>query len=114
MEAVNFKQILQNDIKQTFLNLEEFGEEHTINGKTMVAVCDDLENIEREKKMQSHMDGIHTRQVFLYVAADDFGTFPAQGGIVDLDGKKYTVVDATDEAGIYGITLEANRSVGRR
>lgn len=114
MEALSFKQILQNDIKQTFLNPYEFGEEHTVNGKAMVAVCDDLENVEREKKMKSSMDGIHTRQVFLYVAAEDFGAFPAQGGIVDLDGKKYVVVDATDEAGIYGITLEANRSAGRR
>lgn len=27
-----------------------------------------------------------------------------------VDSKKYLVVDATEESGIYGITLEANRS----
>ena len=26
------------------------------------------------------------------------------------DGKMYTVVDATDEDGVYAVTLEANRS----
>lgn len=110
MEAMSFKDILQRDIKQTFLNLEEFGEMHEINKKPMVAIFDDIEHVEREKKMQSHGDGLYARQYFLYVAAEDFGALPAQGKIVTVNGKKYLVVDATDEAGIYGITLEANRS----
>lgn len=109
-----FKDILHQDIKQTFLNPEEFGEEHTVNGKPMVIVTDDLEIIEREKKMRPNMDdGTFTRQVFFYVAAEDFGSLPAQGGIIDIDGMKYIVVDATDEAGVYGITVQANRSGGR-
>lgn len=110
METMSFKDILHRDIKQTFLNLDEFGEEHEVNGKTMTVIFDDIENVEREKKMQSHMDGLYARQYFLYVCADDFGPLPAQGKIVTVDKKKYLVVDATDEAGVYGITLEANRS----
>lgn len=109
MITPTFKELLQNDIKAVFLNPCEFGEAHTIDGKTMVAVIDDLENVEREKKMKSSMDGIYARQLFLYVAAADFGGFPDQGRIINLDGNIYTVVDATDEGGIYGITLEANR-----
>ncbi len=108
-----FKDILHQDIKQTFLNPEEFGEEHTVNGKSMVIVTDDLEIIEREKKMKSGIasgDGMFARQVFFYAAAEDFGALPAQGGIIDIDGQKYVVVDVTDEAGMYGITVEANRS----
>ena len=35
---------------------------HRVNGKIMVIVLDDMENIEREKKMKSNMDGIYTRQ----------------------------------------------------
>jgi hypothetical protein len=76
----------------------------------MPAMVDDMENIEREKKMKSHMDGIYARQILLYVKASDFGALPAQGRIVTLDKRKYTVVDATDEGGVYTITLEANRS----
>lgn len=113
MARPSFKEILHQDIKRTFLNLEEFGEEHDINGTTMVVIFDDIENVEREKKMKSNMDGIYARQKFLFVSADDFGPMPAQERIVTVDGKKYTVVDATDEAGMYGITLEANRS-GRK
>ena len=113
MERPSFKEILHRDIKATFLNLEEFGEEHNINGENMVVIFDDIENVEREKQMKSHMDGIFARQKFLYVSADDFGPMPAQESIVTVDGKKYIVVEATDEAGVYGITLEANRSSRR-
>lgn len=56
------------------------------------------------------MDGVYVRQILLYVAAEDFGSFPARGVLVKLDGKQYQVADATDECGIYAITLEANRS----
>ncbi len=77
---MSFKEILQQDIKQTFLNPDEFGEEHTVNGKPMVIVTDDLEIIEREKKMKSGIasgDGMFARQVFFYVAAEDFGPLPS-------------------------------------
>lgn len=110
MDSLNFKDIIHNDIKQTFLNLGEFGETHDVNGSPMTILFDDIEHVEREKKMKSTMDGIYTRQYFMYVSADDFGPMPAQGKLVSVDGKRYAVVDATDESGIYGITLEANRS----
>ena len=35
---------------------------------------------------------------------------PGQDTYLQLDGGTYKVVDATDECGIYAITLEANRS----
>ena len=110
MARPSFKEILHKDIKRTFLNFDEFGEEHEINGTTMIVIFDDIENVEREKRTKSNMDGLYVRQKFLYVSADDFGPMPAQDRIVTIDGKKYSVVDATDEAGVYGITLEANRS----
>lgn len=108
--AATFKEIIQADVKTVFLNKLEFADPHTIDGREMPAIFDDIENIEREKKMKSHMDGIYARQIFLYVAASDFGALPAQGRILKVDGRNYTVVDAADEHGVYTITLEANRS----
>ena len=60
--------------------------------------------------MKSHMDGIYARQILFYVSADDFGPMPSQGGLITIDKNRYTVVDATDEAGMYAITVEASRS----
>ena len=49
--------------------------------------------------------------MLLYVKASVFPSgLPAQKRLIKLDGKMYTVVDATDEGGVYTITLEANRS----
>ena len=102
MQSMTFKQVMDRDVDETFLNVAEFADLHNIDG---------MENIEREKRMKSNMDGIHARQVLLYVKASVFPSgLPAQKRLIKLDGKMYTVVDATDEGGVYTITLEANRS----
>ena len=108
--GISFKEALQNDIDTTFFNADEFSDLHTVDGKSMVAMIDNNEHIEREKRMKSNMDGIYVRQVLLYVKASAFGPLPAQGRLLTLDGKRYTVMDAIDEGGVYSITLEANKS----
>lgn len=110
MESLSFKEAIQRDIDEVFFNVDEFSDTHTIDGVQIPAMVDDMENIEREKKMKSHMDGIYARQILLYVKASAFGVLPAQGRLITLDNRRYTVVDATDEGGVYTITLEANRS----
>ena len=110
MEPLTFKDVMRSDINDAFLFAGEFAEPHTINGVEMVALIDDMEHIEREKKMKSTMDGIFARQILIYVKAEDFGSLPAEKDLVTLDGKRYAVVDATDEDGVYTITLEANKS----
>ena len=46
---MSFKAILRDDAKKTFLNLEEFADEHEINGRTMPALVDSNELESREK-----------------------------------------------------------------
>jgi hypothetical protein len=110
VESVSFKQVVERDITDVFFNLDEFSDIHSVGGKDIPAMIDDMENIEREKKFNSHMDGIYARQILLYVKASDFGGLPSQGSILVLDGKRYVIVDTVDEGGVYTITLEANRS----
>ena len=111
MDALDFKSLLARDVEEVFLNPDEFGESHTIDGVAMTAMIDEMENIEREKKMKSKMDGIYARQILLYVKASEFGSLPAQGRLLMLDGKRYMDVDAVQEdENLYTITLEANRS----
>ena len=111
MQSMTFKQVMDRDVDETFLNVAEFADLHNIDGNNVPALIDDMENIEREKRMKSNMDGIHARQVLLYVKASVFPSgLPAQKRLIKLDGKMYSVVDATDEGGVYTITLEANRS----
>lgn len=105
-----FKDIIANDVHQTFLNPDEFSDIHKVNGKDMPVQIDTNEQIEREKRMNQNVDGVYMNQKLIYVAASDFGAMPKQGAVLNLDGKIYRVADAVDEYGIYSITIEANRA----
>ena len=94
----------------TFMNVDEFADMHTVDGKEIPVLVDDNEIIEREKKMKSNMDGVYVKQKLIYVKADDFGSLPAIGRQIVFDGKRYMVTDSTDEGGVYTITMEANRT----
>lgn len=105
-----FKDIIKEDVKVTFLNIEEFSDMHTVNGKEMPVQVDSNEQIEREKRFNQYIDGIYTNQKLIYVSAADFGPMPKQGSILNLDGKILRVADAIEEDGVYSITVEANRA----
>jgi len=45
---MNFKDILENDIQNIFLNLEEFGETHNLNGTDVICVTDEDSFQEKE------------------------------------------------------------------
>lgn len=112
----SFKSQLQKDIN-TFLNIDEFSEMHTIGGKPMNCLIDDNEAVDREIKYVGKGDGVFVRHLLIYVKSEDFGELPRINGLLDVDGKKYVVIDAVSEAGIYSITLEVcstgNNRIGR-
>ncbi|MCI7097820.1 MAG: hypothetical protein MR966_02690 [Lachnospiraceae bacterium] len=107
---MGFKDVIRKDVHEIFMNEDEFSEEHILNGKTMPVQIDSNEQIEREKRINQHMDGIYLNQKLIYVAASDYGPLPKQGSVINFDGKIYKVADAVAEDGIYSITLEANRA----
>ncbi len=110
---MTFKETIAADVHDVFMNTDEFSDIHTVNGARMAVQIDSNEQIEREKRMDQHMDGIYKNQQLIYVAASEFGSLPAQGSKLTLDGKLYKVSDAVSEAGIYSITIEANKGMGR-
>lgn len=105
-----FKELLRQDVKTVFLNPVEFGEEHMVNGKKMLIIIDDNELTEREKRIQSHMDGIYKKQTLIFVSALDYGPLPGPGKPVVIDNIHFIVTDSMNEGGVYSIHLEANRS----
>jgi hypothetical protein len=110
MVKKSFKDVLKDDVNNTFMNLDEFTDTHIVDGKEIPVIIDENEIIEREKKMKSNMDGVYVKQKLIYVKADDFGALPAIGRAIMLDGKRYIVIDAVDEQGVYSITMESNRT----
>ena len=110
MVRKSFKDVLKDDINNTFVNLNEFADIHIVDGKEIPVIIDENEIIEREKRMKSNMDGIYVKQKLIYVKAEDFGALPAIGRAIMLDGKRYLVTDVVDEQGVYSITMEGNRT----
>ncbi len=106
---MTFKELISSDIDNVFMNVDEFSELHIINGKSMPVMIDNNELIERKKKETDHMDGIYANQKLVYVAASDFGPLPKQGTVLTLDNRTYRVDEAVSEAGIYSITIGANK-----
>ena len=111
---MSFKELVEQDNRTVFMNLDEFADIHVINGKEMLCIIDNNEMIDREKRYQYkrslYADGVYLKEVLLYVKAEDFGPLPAVGRSLTLDKKSYIISDAIDEGGIYSISLEANKT----
>ena len=107
---MTFKDCIKSDIADVFLDTDEFSEIHTINGKQMPAMVDEMEQIEREKRYNQDMNGAFTNQKLIYVSASDYGAAPAQGSRLVFDGTVFLVSDVVEEDGMYSITIDRTRA----
>ena len=62
---MNFKDMVAEDVKNVFLNPDEFGEEHEIDGEKIMVIVDNNEQIEREKRVTSHANGVYMKSLRL-------------------------------------------------
>lgn len=108
-----FKDRIKKDIERIFLNVDEFSDLHTFNGREMPAQVDSTENLVRETRFSDHIDGMFRSDVLVYVSAERYGVLPPRGSKVVMDGKTYLVDDAIDEGGVYVLRMSANRGRGR-
>lgn len=108
---MTFKEAVARDIQDVFLNLSEFAEEHTVNGKPMPVQIDENELLERDKsRVGIHQDGLYKARRLIFVSASDFGPRPSIGSLLTFDGRQYKIAACTEEAGMYSIELGAMRS----
>lgn len=115
MSPFSFKEMIKNDVQNVFLNADEFADVHkfVIDNEVIEinAQVDSNELIKRDTQNErnKYADGFYKNQVIVYVSSEEFGRKPKQGSEIKMDGKKYIVIEVTDEYGIYSITLEAKR-----
>ena len=107
MERKSFRQIVEEDISDSFMDIDEFAEIHNVNGKEIPVIVDSNEQIEREKRMSENPQklGIHMKQLLIYVKRSDYGPLPSPGNYLMFDGQNYQVTDAIDEYGIYSVSM---------
>ncbi|MEF2589903.1 MAG: sugar ABC transporter ATP-binding protein [Oscillospiraceae bacterium] len=98
----SFKEMVAKDVRSTFLNLEEFGEEHRVEGKTITAVID--ENALKERQGGQELS-VAESSLLLYAAVEDLPARRPAGEGLNVDGREYIVNDWSEDMGIATVAL---------
>lgn len=103
---MNFKEMIEKDIKNTFLNLSEFATTHQFNGKAIQCVVDE-EKFQNKLKngFISQEGGVFEEGFTLFVSEKDFKLKPHPGEELTLDGTTYTVILSKFDMGLHEIDL---------
>ena len=103
---MSFKETLQKDIKNVFLNLDEFADKHDLNGISVAAVIDDdfLDEITLKinDEPQRKAPGLFGGTIAIYVAKSDFGKIKP-GRALTVDGKLHKVMSTSEQDGMLKI-----------
>lgn len=105
--SISFKDQIDIDIGGTFLNPNEFADEHYLNGELITALVDSDEFRERSG---GYTEGVFTHGVVVFVKRGDLSRDPVTGENVSLDDQHYYVLNDEHEAGMLVLTLGANES----
>lgn len=103
---MSFKDDIINDINNVFLNLEDFGEEHIIDGKTVICMFDD-----DALKIRSGSSELSVSEstLLLFAKVSDLPR-KVVGDDLLIDGRIYVVDDWKVNLGIAEVALHQNVS----
>lgn len=106
------KDFMVSDIG-AFLNQDEFGEIHSVDGADMLVVVDnDLFKGRPKQPAESYYasSGVYVAEKVIFVRESDMGYIPVIGQRLTLDGHLYLVAECNNQMGVLEITLAANES----
>lgn len=103
---MTFKEELLEDINNIFLNLDEFGEEHIINGKPVICMLDDDS---LKLRQGSNELSISDSSLLLFAKESDLPR-KVVGDDLTIDGKIYIVDDWKVNLGMAEVVLHRNVS----
>ncbi len=90
---MNFQEMLENDIHNVFLNIEELGSLHSIEGKEITCIFDD--EALRERQAGAEL-GVSESSVLIFACTKDLPCRKGVGQHLLVDHQEY-LVDAWDE-----------------
>ena len=118
---MSFKDMLADDIRDVFLNLDEFAEKRTVEYdgeryEDIPVVLSGLKEKDRRQLMSDHVQGLYLVSSVLRCALDDLGGNQPEKGqrirINDKEGgegffREFYVVSSVCELGMLRVELEA-------
>lgn len=102
---MNFKEQLQKDLDEVFLNLDEFAEMHSIEGKRIPVVVD---TDQMNKNVQ--ILGLIEADMLIMGKETDFPNHLEPGRTLNVDGREMIVVKASRNQGFVEVALRQNRT----
>lgn len=100
-----FKDFIAADVKNTFINPNEFADCHEIDGEKVNCVIDSDVFSEHSNKS---IEGVFVNAITIYVASDSFEVPPVEGQLLTVDSVRYFVRSVCNEMGILTIIAEVN------
>lgn len=105
-----FKEQIEADVEGVFFNLDEFGEEHRIDDKTMTIIIDDDLLQKRKSSASNPTDGVYGASFLFHAKKSDFEKKPVIDARMKVDDQIYYVSDVQTNDETYVITLRRNKS----
>lgn len=107
-----FKEDLNEDLRDVFFDVDEFAEEHDLNGTVCLCVVEGVAtraSFQRSEKYAGY-DVVHGATNTVHVKKEELGETPVEGEVFKIDGDIYYVDSCTEEMGMLTISLRANIS----
>ena len=105
-EKSPFQQLVENDIREVFLNLSEFAEMHIVEGKDISIVITDDQGIPIKA---GYRIGVSESSIIVNAAVDDLPQRKESGETLNIDGREFTVDRWGDNDGMAVIYLNQTR-----
>ena len=96
--------MVEQDIYGIFLDIDYFGEIHSVEGVEIPIVIDD--NVLKERQGGQDL-AVANSTVLLYAHSCDIKRKPV-GELLNIDGREYIIDDWMEDMGVATITLSAN------
>lgn len=103
-----FKDTIAKDIKAVFINVDEFADEHDLNGKKVRCLVDKDITAAAKDTVANPLMGVFVNAVTIYVDAKDIDEKPVEGELLSLDKKRYIVRNVGVEDGMLVILAEVH------
>jgi hypothetical protein len=100
------KDYIDSDLITIFC-MDEFAEEHTINGRKLPII---LDNDRLMKRSKLEYDGITVGDILYFVRTSDYGVPPKPDEVQSFNNILCTVFDVRTDSGIYEVILKKNVS----
>lgn len=97
----SFKELLAKDL-DVFLNLDEFGEEHTVEGRQITAVVDEAILVDARKAEEL---GLAQGDIVLFGKCAELPDQRPTGESLNVDGREYIVAAWREDYGMARVYL---------